>query len=156
MKFKLLYLILLCIGSALAVSTTSCSSSAKVVVSNSANLSKYKYVSFGKEQSGDRQLDDVMMLVQNEIANTKLQPISITYAPDDYLGYTLTPHINVKSEKWDGGHTYITITFYDLLTDQSVAVIKSSGIGLSISQDQKLALGAIRKKLQTVFGKKEQ
>lgn len=155
MKRKLIHLILLCIISVFAASTTSCSSSAKLVVSNNANLSKYKYVSFGKEQSGDRELDDVMMLVQNEIANTKLQPISLTYAPDDYLGYTLTPHINVKSEKWDGGHTYITITFYDLLTDQSVAVIKSSGIGLSISQDQKLALGAIRKKLQSVFGKKE-
>ncbi len=140
---------------AFVVCFTSCSSTANLVVSNSANLSKYKYVSFGKEQTGDRELDDVMLLVQNEIANTKLQSISLTYAPDDYLGYTLTPHINVKSEKWDGGHTYITITFYDLLTDQSVAVIKSSGIGLSISQDQKLALGAIRKKLQTVFGKKE-
>ena len=135
---------------AFVICFTSCSSTANLVVSNSANLSKYKYVSFGKEQTGDRELDDVMLLVQNEIANTKLQSISLTYAPDDYLGYTLTPHINVKSEKWD-----ITITFYDLLTDQSVAVIKSSGIGLSISQDQKLALGAIRKKLQTVFGKKE-
>ena len=112
-------------------------------------------MSFGKEQTGDRELDDVMLLVQNEIANTKLQPISLAYAPDDYLGYTLTPHINVKSEKWDGGHTYITITFYDLYTDESVAVVKSSGIGLSISQDQKLALGAIRKKLQTIFGEKE-
>ena len=156
MKRNLFNLFLICIISVISFSLTSCSSSAKLVVSTNANLSKYKYVSFGKEQTGDRELDDVMMLVQNEIANTKLQPISLTYAPDDYLGYTLTPHINVKSEKWDGGHTYITITFYDLLTDQSVAVIKSSGIGLSISQDQKLALGAIRKKLQSVFGKKEQ
>lgn len=155
MKPKILYLIVICIFSAFTVSTVSCSSSAKLVVSNTADLSKYKYVSFGKEQSGDRELDDVMMLVQNEIANTKLRPISLTYAPEDYLGYTLTPHINVKSEKWDGGHTYITITFYDLLTDQSVAVIKSSGIGMSIAQDQKLALGAIRKKLQSVFGRKE-
>lgn len=155
MKLKLFPLIIICLLSFFAVSTTSCSSSAKLVVSNNAILSKYKYVSFGKEQSGDRELDDVMMLVQNEIANTRLQPISLSYAPDDYLGYTLTPHINVKSEKWDGGHTYITITFYDLLTDQSVAVIKSSGIGMSISQDQKLALGAIRKKLQSVFGKQE-
>ena len=52
-------------------------------------------------------------------------------------------HINVKSEKWDSGHSYITITFYDRYTDQSVAVVKSSGIGLSILQDQKLAIGAI-------------
>ncbi|MCM1142057.1 MAG: hypothetical protein NC453_26095 [Muribaculum sp.] len=134
---------------------TSCSSSANLVVSNGANISKYKYVSFGKDQTGDRELDDVMMLVQNEICDTRLQPISLSYAPDDYLGYTLSPNIHVTSEKWDGGHTYITITFYDLLTDQSVAVIKSSGIGMSISQDQKLALKAIRKKLQSVFGKKQ-
>lgn len=152
-RFSLASIILLL--TVFSLSLASCSSSANLVVSNGANISKYKYVSFGKEQSGDRELDDVLLLVQNEIANTKLQPISLTYAPDDYLGHTLTPHINVKSEKWDGGLTYITITFYDLYADQSVAVIKSSGIGMSISQDQKLALGAIRKKLQAVFGKKE-
>lgn len=133
----------------------SCASSANIILSNGANITKYKYVCFGKEHTGDRELDDILLLVQNEITNTNLQPISLTYAPNDYSGHTLTPHINIKSEKWDGGHTYITITFYDLDTDQSVAVIKSSGIGWSISQDQKLALGAIRKKLQTVFGKKE-
>lgn len=154
MKY-LLSIAILILSFASSAILTSCSSSANLVVSNGANISKYKYVSFGKEQTGDRELDDVMMLVQNEISNTRLQPISLAYAPDDYLGYTLTPNIHVTSEKWDGGHTYITITFYDLLTDQSVAVIKSSGIGLSISQDQKLALGAVRKKLQTVFGKKE-
>ena len=112
-------------------------------------------MSFGKEQTGDRELDDVLLLVQNEIANTKLQPISLMYAPDDYLGNTLSPHINVKSEKWDGGYTYITITFYDIYTDQIIAVIKSSGKGLSISEDQELALWAIRRKLKNVFGKKE-
>lgn len=155
MKLKSLWLFLILVFSFVSVSLSSCSSSANLVVFNGVSLSKYKYVSFGKEQTGDRELDDVMMLVQNEIANTKLQSISLTYAPDDYLGHTLSPNIHVTSEKWDGGHTYITITFYDLLTDQSVAVIKSSGIGLSISQDQKLALTAIRKKLQSVFGKKE-
>ena len=136
------------------ISLASCSSSANLVISNGANLSNYKYISFAKEQTGDRNLDDIMMLIQNEIANTKLQPISLSYAPDDYLSHTLSPNIHITSEKWDGGHTYITITFYDLLTDQRVAVIKSSGIGLSIAQDQKLALSAIRKKLQSVFGKK--
>ena len=154
MKSNLLKLFLISLISVLTVSMSSCSSSAKLVVSNNANLTNYKYVSFGKDTSGDRELDDIMILVQNEITNTKLQPISLTYAPDDYIGYTLTPHINVKSEKWDGGHTYITITFYDLQTDQIVAVVKSSGIGMSISQDQKLALSAIRKKLQNTFGKK--
>lgn len=49
----------------------------------------------------------------------------------------------------------LTITFYDLYTDQSVAVVKSSGIGLSISQDQKLALGAIRKNYKPFSVNKE-
>lgn len=135
--------------------SASCSSSANLVISNGVDISKYKYVSFGKEMSGDRELDDVVLLAQNEIANTKLQPISLTYPPRDYLGYTLSPNINVKSELWDGGYTYITISFYDLYTDQCVAVIKGGGIGLSISHDQKLTLKSIRKKLQSVFGKKK-
>ena len=42
-----------------------------------------------------------------------------------------------------------------MYNNQSVAVIKSSGIGLSISQDKKLALNAIRKKLRSAFGSKE-
>ena len=52
-----------------------------------------------------------------------------------------------QSEKWDGGHTYITVTFYDYNTNQSVAVIKSSGIGMMVSHDQSIALSAIRKRL---------
>ena len=36
---------------------TSCASG-KIVLSNDANISKYKYVIFGKETSGDRELDD--------------------------------------------------------------------------------------------------
>ncbi|MCM1484209.1 MAG: hypothetical protein NC043_07720 [Muribaculaceae bacterium] len=153
---RILSLLLIIISVVATFSLSSCSSSANLVVANGVNLSKYKYVSFGKEQTGDRELDDVIMLVQNEISFTRLKPISLSNAPDDYVGATLSPNIHVTSEKWDGGHTYITITFYDLSTDQSVAVIKSSGIGLSISQDQELALGAIRKKLQSVFGKEEE
>jgi hypothetical protein len=48
---------------------TSCASG-KIVLSNDANISKYKYVIFGKETSGDRELDDVVMSVQNQIAET--------------------------------------------------------------------------------------
>ena len=63
----------------------------------------------------------------------------------------LSPRISVKSEKWDGGHTYISISFYDYETNQSVAVVKSSGIGLSIAHDQQLAFSAIKKELNKVF-----
>ena len=54
---------------------TSCASG-KIVLSNDANISKYKYVIFGKETSGDRELDDVVMSVQNQIAETNLTVLS--------------------------------------------------------------------------------
>lgn len=130
---------------------TACSSS-KAVISNGVVLSNYKYVVFGSETTGDRTLDDIMMSVQNEISNTQLTVLSKNNISEDM--YVLTPHINVQSENWDGGHTYITITFYDYHTNQAVAVIKSSGIGMTLSHDQSIALGAIKKKLQNTFGKK--
>ena len=129
----------------------SCSSS-NAVVSHGSDLSKYKYVVFGKEPTGDRELDDVVMLIENEIANI-FKVISAQKGLEllKYGEFILSPSINVKSEKWDGGHTYITINFHDYDTNQSIAVIKSSGIGLTVSHDQKIALNAIRKKLNRIF-----
>ena len=129
----------------------SCSSS-NAVVSHGSDLSKYKYVVFGKESTGDRELDDMIMFIQNEIAN-RLQVISAQKGLELLnLGeLILSPNINVKSEKWDGGHTYITINFHDYDTNQSIAVIKSSGIGLTVSHDQKIALNAIRRKLDKIL-----
>ena len=111
---------------------------------------------FGKETSGDRELDDIIMTVQNEIAATKLAVVSAQdgLAKIAIGEFVLSPNIHVSTEKWDGGHKYITITFYDYDTRQSVVILKSSGIGLSISQDQNIALRAIRKKLKKVFGEK--
>lgn len=130
----------------------SCASS-KIVLSSNIDISKYKYVIFGDESSGDRELDDVVMAVQNQIAETSLTVLSPsnTFKILECSDSTLTPNIHVKSEKWDGGHTYITITFYDYNNNQSVAVIKSSGIGMTVSHDQSIALSAIRKKLNMLF-----
>ena len=44
----------------------SCASS-KVVLSDNVSIDKYKYVIFGNETTGDRELDDVVMAVQNHI-----------------------------------------------------------------------------------------
>ena len=135
---------------AVVIILQACSTS-KAVISHGIDLSKYSYVVFGKESTGDRELDDIVMAVQNEIADTKLRVIS----EQDGLAkialgeFVLSPNIHVSTEKWDGGH-------YDYNTNQSVVVLKSSGIGLTISQDQNIALGAIRKKLKKVFGNKEQ
>lgn len=127
--------------------------SGKIILSNNANINKYKYVIFGNESSGDRELDDVAMLVQNQISETKLTVISASNTPKIFecSDSILSPNIHVTSEKWDGGHTYITISFYDYNTNQMVAVIKSSGIGLTISHDQSIALSAIRTKLNELF-----
>lgn len=134
----------------------SCSTS-KSVISYDTNLSKYTYVIFGDESTGDRELDDIVLTIQNEIANTRLKVIP---AQDNFTQTTLgknilSPNIHVLTEKWDGGHTYITITFYDYNTKQRVAVIKSSGIGLTISQDQRIAINAIRKELKKALGNKQ-
>lgn len=53
----------------------SCSSS-KIVLSNNANIDKYKYVILGNESSDDRELDDIVMAVQNQIAAINLQALS--------------------------------------------------------------------------------
>ena len=59
----------------------------------------------------------------------------------------LTPDISVKSEKWDGGYSYISISFRDLSTGRLLAVTKSSGQGMSIEEDQNIALNKIYKEL---------
>jgi len=116
-------------------------------------LSKYEYVVLGDEITGDRDLDDILMMVENEITNTRLEVVSASKGLElvNQGKFVLSPHINVKTERHDGGHTYITIHFFEYGTQRSVAVVKSSGIGLSISQDQSIAINAIRRELQETF-----
>ncbi len=134
------------------VLTTSCASSVNTTVSNGVYLPKYQYIVFGNEDSGDADLADIIMMVQNELSD-----LFIVASPLDAIGiikergYVLSPKISIKSEKWDGGHTYISISFYDYATNRMVAVVKSSGIGLSVSHDQEIALSAIKKELNRVF-----
>lgn len=133
----------------------SCASS-KVVLSNDVNIDKYKYVIFGNETTGDRELDDVVMAVQNHISSTNLKVLSSTNRLNilECSDSILTPNIHITSEKWDGGHTYITVTFYDYNSNQRVAVVKSSGIGMTVDHDQNIALGAIKKELDKLFKSK--
>ncbi len=131
----------------------SCASSkSATTISNGVTLSDYKYIVFGREDDGDAELADILMIVQNKLSEklTVVSPANAT-AVISNGGKVLSPRISVKSEKWDGGHTYISISFFDYATNQSVAVVKSSGIGLSISHDQKLALSAIEKELDKTF-----
>lgn len=132
---------------------SSCASSKSTsTVLNGTDLSKYKYVVFGANSDGDAELEDIVMMVQNDISE-KLHVVSAEKA---ILLLSLgekvvSPKINVKTEKWDGGYTYISVNFYDYDTNQSIAVVKSSGIGLTISQDQELAYKAIKKELNKFF-----
>ena len=136
----------------ITVLITSCATG-KIVLSNNANINKYKYVIFGYETSGDRELDDVVMSVQNQIAETNLIVLSASNTSKiiECSDSILTPNIHVTSEKWDGGHTYITVTLYGYNNNQRVVVIKSSGIGMTVNHDQSIALNAIRKKLNKLF-----
>ena len=131
----------------------SCSTYKSVTTTAKGNdISMYKYAAYGSEDEGDAELADILMMVQNDISE-KLHVVSPEKARSlIYQGeMVLSPRINVKTEKWDGGHTYISISFFDYDTNQSVAVVKSSGIGLSISQDQRLAYKAIKKELDKLF-----
>jgi hypothetical protein len=133
----------------------SCASSSTVTtLANKNDILKYKYVVFGVDDDGDAELADILMMVQNDISE-KLQVVSLSKARSLILQgeYVLSPKINVKTEKWDGGHSYISIIFYDCETNQSVAVVKSSGIGWTSSHDQKLAYKAIKKELDKTFNK---
>lgn len=127
--------------------------SSRVVLSNNVSIDKYKYVIFGDKMTGDRDLDDIVMIVQNYISSTNLKVISsidknkVLECSDSIL----TPSIHVTSEKWDGGHTYITVTFYDYSSNQYIAVVKSSGIGMTVGHDQNIALKAIKKELKKLF-----
>lgn len=137
----------------ISLAFVSCASSqSATTIAKGNDISRYKYVVFGSSDEGDAELADILMMVQNEISE-KLQVVSSEKARSlIYQGEkVLSPRINVKTEKWDGGHTYISISFYDYDTNQSVAVVKSSGIGLSISQDQKLAYKALKKELDKTF-----
>ena len=97
------------------------------------------------------------MTVENDIIDTRLNVISAQEGITKIAQgeHVLSPNIHVSTEKWDGGHTYITITFYDYYTSQSVIVLKSSGIGLTISHDQSIAIAAIRKKIKEIFGERD-
>ena len=141
------------LASIVAIFLSSCASSkVTTTISNGYALNQYKYVVYSSENNGDAELDDIIMMVQNLISE-KLQVVSADKAKDLVFNNekVMSPKISVKTEKWDGGHTYISISFYDFNTNQNIAVVKSSGIGLSISQDQKLAYKAIKKELNKVF-----
>jgi len=133
----------------------SCTSS-KIVLSSNANIDKYKYVIFGNEYSGDRKLDDVIMEVENQIAETNLEVLltSNTAKISECSDSILTPNIHVTSGELDGvGHTYIIVTFYDYKNDKRIAVVKSSGKGMPVNYNQNIVLDAIKKQLNKLFQK---
>lgn len=149
MKKFISYFIVMAVVSVLSSCASSKSTS---TVLNGTDFSKYKYVVLATSGDGDAELEDIVMMVQNEISE-RLQVVSAEKATSLWLSgeYVLSPKINVKTEMWKGGHTYISVNFYDYDTNQSIAVVKSSGIGWSISQDQELAYKAIKKELNKFF-----
>lgn len=136
----------------LAFVLIACGSTSSTTVSDGTSISKYQFVVFGGGINGDAELDDILLIVQNEIAK-RLHVVNSTQAIElvNKGYYVLTPQISAKSEKWDGGHAYITISFFDYNTNMIAFVVKSSGIGMSIDEDKDLALKAIKKELDKVL-----
>ena len=130
----------------------SCITTQSTTIANNVNLSKYKYVVFGHESEGDAELDDMILKVENhisevlEVVNPARAKLLLSRGE-----YVLSPRINIKTEKWDGGQTYLTINFHDFDTGQSVAVIKSSGLGLTVAHDQSIAYNALVNELYKAF-----
>lgn len=138
----------------IVVLLASCASSkSSMAVSQGMDIKSYHYIVFGPaDKNGDAELTDILLKVHNELIG-KLRFVSSSEALSIVLRgeKVISPYVDVKTEKWDGGHTYITICFYDFQTNQLVAVVKSSGIGMSILHDQKLAFSAIKKELNKLF-----
>ena len=151
MQFTKKYVSLFILITIVSVFVSCASSKNTTSVLSGTDISKYKYVVFGTGVEGDAELEDILMMVQNDISE-KLQVVSAEKAKTliAFGEKVASPKINIKT---NDSHTCISIIFYDYDTDQSIAVVKSKGIGLTISQDKKLAYKAIKKELNKVFPK---
>ena len=127
-------------------------SNATTTLSNGVDITKYHYVVFGEKDNGDAELNDIILEIQNELC-FYLKEVNGSGALEvlDRGELVLSPQISVKTEKWDGGYTYMTISFYDFSTNKLVAVVKSKGRGLTIHEDQKLSMKALKKELDKRF-----
>lgn len=137
----------------LSLGIISCASSkSSTTLSKGASLSDYKYIVFGNANEGDADMADVLLMVQNELSG-KLKSLTREEAqPLIEQGVkVLSPTINVKSEKWDDGQTYITINFHDYVTHQLVAVVKSGGATPLNPVGQNPALSGIKRELNKTF-----
>jgi len=150
---KLFFCCLLVIS---CVLLSSCGSSHTVLSQyTTVPVSSYKYVVFGENQDKTvNSLDGVMMEAESDISSF-LMPVSSSQARElvEKGGLVLSPKIHVQTQYWKDGHTIITIDLIDWHTGRSVALLKGSGCGLSILQDQNLALRSIRKQLRKLFKK---
>ena len=147
-KFRNLAVLIICTIIMMACGTQS----ATTTLADGVSVFNYKHIAFGSKSEGSAELSDIILSVENELSrrfnvvdeNEVNNLLSIGTQ-------VLTPSIDVTSEKWNGGHTYIIISLKDLKSGKIVAVVKSSGIGMSIEEDQKRALNAITKELDSNF-----
>jgi hypothetical protein len=126
--------------------------SATTTIADGVSVFNYKHIAFGSKSEGSAELSDIILSVENELS--RRFNVVDEYEANNLLSmgtHVLTPSIDVTSEKWSGGRTYIIISLKDLKSGKIVAVVKSSGIGMSIEEDQKRALNAIKKELDNYF-----
>lgn len=122
-------------------------------VSKGSDISQYKYVVYNAEYNGDTSvLEDILPIVQN-VLSKRLKTISSSEA-QSLSGEgenILTPRIDIKSTNSKYSNVYITIGLYDLNSNHLVASVKSKGVGLFYSKDNKIHYSGIKTQLNRIF-----
>lgn len=154
MIMKTLYKIYLVLFIALLF-FSSCTMS-KYVVSNSANIEKYKYASISEVMgyTGSPKLMDMDVQIFNIVASSDLEMIGekeISNLSKEEQNALLLVKYSATQSKEESG---ISITFVDYLTLRPIATCKGvSGLGLNESHDMRIALKKAQEQVKKLFNK---
>jgi hypothetical protein len=132
---------------------SSCTTS-KYVVSNSANIEKYKYASIIEVMgyTGSPRLMDMDVQIYDIVASSGLKMIGekeISNLPEEEQNaLLLVKYSATQSEE----ESIVSITFVDYLTLRPVATCRGAfGLGLGESHDMKIALNKLTNQVKEIF-----
>jgi hypothetical protein len=134
---------------------SSCTTS-KYVVSDSANIEKYKYASINEVMgyTGSPKLMDMDVQIFNIVASSDLEMIGekeiSNLSKEEQNALLLVKYSATQSEE----ESVVSITFVDYLTLRPVATCRGAfGLGLNESHDMKIALNKAKEQVKKLFNK---
>ncbi len=130
----------------------SCTTS-NYVVSNSANVDKYKFASISEvmEYTGSASLMDMDVQIYDIVANSGLTMIGEREIED--LAEKESLLLVKYSVSQNSDESVVSITFVDYLTLKPVATCRGAyGLGLGVNQDLQVALRKAGEQVQLLFG----